>query len=67
MGWSSVRSGRLTTSIKPRSIEWPGGIMGDEVDTEWCRGLSTDEGPTSRYTCKPGLASGPTLPHRGHL
>jgi hypothetical protein len=36
-----ARSGCLTTSVKHHSIEWPCGIMA-EVDTEWCRGLSTE-------------------------
>ena len=52
--------GSLATSVRHRSIEWPCGLMA-EVDTEWCRGL-VDRG----YTGKPGLASGPTLLHRGH-
>jgi hypothetical protein len=58
-------SGRLTTSVKHR-FKWPCGIVA-EVDTERCIGLSIDGLETSGYTCKPGLASGHTLPHRDHL
>jgi hypothetical protein len=56
--------GSLATNVRHLSIEWPCGLMA-EVDTEWCRGLengSIDSG----YAGKPGLASGPTLPHRAH-